>query len=107
MRRVVSGLAYVGAFIFSGAVSALSLRWMRPFMPADTPGLFFTVIVVVVAAWGIVVMERRLTWSHWLQLRRGDPLPFPKARSPLLSGRAPPPFAMGTIAGVVWYVKIG
>lgn len=107
MRRAVRVLAYAGAFIVSAAVSALSFSRLVPLLPPGTPGLLWAVSIVVVAAWGIAVMERRLTWTHWLQLRRGQPLPFPKARSPLLVGRAPPPFAMGAIAGIVWYVKIG
>lgn len=107
MRRTVLGLAYVGAFIFSAAVSALSLSRMLPVLLPNTPGLPLAVIIVVAAAWGIAVIERRLMWSHWLQPRRSEHVPILRARSSLLSGRAPPPFAMGAIAGVVWYVKIG
>jgi hypothetical protein len=106
MPGVVPGLAYAGAFIFSGAVSALSLWWMRPLLPPDTPGLFLAVIIVVAGAWGIAVIERRMTWSHWLQPRRSEPVPILKAQSSLLAGRVPPPFAMGAIAGAVLYVKI-
>jgi hypothetical protein len=105
MQRAVRGLAYVFAFLFSAAVSALSLSRILILLPSDTLGLLLAVIIFVTLTWGLAFLERSLLWSHWLQPRGEEPFPMIKAQSSLLSGRAPPPLAMGAVAGAVWVAK--
>jgi hypothetical protein len=105
MQRAIRGLTYVVAFLLSAAVSALSLSRMLILLPSDTLGLLLAVIIFVALTWGLAFLERSLLWSHWLQPRGEEPVSMLRAQSSLLSGRAPPPFAMGAVAGAVWVAK--